>query len=353
MSGTSRPRDCNTSPKPPMVGTGSLVLELSHTSQKDTPRNSSPPNWAMPTSQVVPRRYRNTVVNLDVVTLTVPDALGGGVGDVEALHALADRAPLADRFVLDMRRVGFVKPYGVVALLLAVRRLVELSGRRVTLANIGRQVYSYLERMDLFEVGGDWLVPARGLGEGWDRNPQTPNLLELTTIKGPQDVVTAITRAERVFSRWLRVPDLNGLLRVLSELCANVHQHSGDPLGCVMIQKYEESASGRAVVCVAVGDLGCGVRASLVARHGEMGSEPLDYLRAAMAGRTSRASGRGGLGLRMVEESAKGSDGRLWLRSETAAVASRASGNSRGHRRELCHVPGTQVAVDLRAPLPS
>lgn len=259
-------------------------------------------------------------MNSDVVTLTVPDALGGDLVDVEALHSLVDSRKPAALFVLDMRRVSFVKPYGVVALLLAIRRLAELSRRRVELVNIGRQVHSYLERMDLFEVGEDWLAPAPGLEEGWDRNPQTPNLLELTIIEGPQDVVTAITRAERVFYRWLEVPDLNGLLRVLSELCANVHQHSGDPLGCLMIQKYEESSSGQAVVCVAVGDLGCGVRASLAACHGEMGREPLDYLRAAMAGQSSRASGRGGLGLQMVEEAAKGSGGRLWLRSETAGI---------------------------------
>src|SRR5215203_6614860 len=135
-------------------------------------------------------------MNSDVVTLTVPDALGGGVGDVEAVHALVNGRRPAERFVLDMRRVGFVKPYGVVALLLVTRRLAGLSGRRVELANVDRQVHSYLKRMDLFEVGGDWVAPAEGLDEGWNRNPQTLNLLELTVTGGPQDVVTVITRAE-------------------------------------------------------------------------------------------------------------------------------------------------------------
>jgi hypothetical protein len=271
--------------------------------------------------------------------------------DVDALHALADRREPAEGFVLDMGRVSFVKPHGIVALLLTARRLAAISGRRVELANMGGQLHSYLERMDVFEVGGDWLVPARDLDEGWDRNPQTPNLLELTAIEGPQDVVAAIARAERVFARWLEVPNLNDLLRVLSELCATIHQHSGDQLGCVMIQKYEEGSRGRPVVCLAVGDLGRGVRASLAARHGEIGREPLDYLRAAMDGRTSRTNDRGGLGLRVVEGAAKAAEGRLWLRSETAGVMSRAFGEARGHRN-LCHVPGTQVAVDLRAPLP-
>jgi hypothetical protein len=289
-------------------------------------------------------------VRSDVIIQTVPNALGGGVRDVDALHSLADRCEPAEGFILDMGRVSFVKPHGVVALLLTARRLAALCSRRVELVNMGSQVYSYLERMDLFEVGGDWLAPAQGLEEGWDRNPQTPNLLELTAIEGPQDVVTVIARAESIFSRWLEIPDLNGLLRVLSELCANVHQHSGDPLGCVMIQKYEEGSRGRPVVSLAVGDLGRGVRASLAARHGEIGREPLDYLRAAMAGRTARPNNRGGLGLRVVEEAARAASGRLWLRSETAGILSRASGEAYGHR-DLCHVPGTQVAVDLRAPL--
>ena len=52
-----------------------------------------------------------------------------------------------------------------------------------------------------------------------------------------------------------------------------------------MIQKYEEISRGRTVVSVALGDLGVGVRASLRARHGEIGREPLGYLREAMGGR--------------------------------------------------------------------
>jgi hypothetical protein len=116
-----------------------------------------------------------------------------------------------------------------------------------------------------------------------------------------------------------------------------------------MIQKYEETARGRIVVSIAVGDLGIGVRTSLATRHGEIGYEPLDYLQEAMRGRTSRANERGGLGLRTVEEAAKASGGRLWLRSETAALLSRAPSQVRSHS-DLCHVPGTQVAVDLHAP---
>ena len=77
-----------------------------------------------------------------ISTLTVPDALGGSVRNVDALHALADRREPAEGFALDMGRVSFVKPHGLVALLLTARRLADLCGRRVELANMGRQVHS-------------------------------------------------------------------------------------------------------------------------------------------------------------------------------------------------------------------
>lgn len=107
---------------------------------------------------------------------------------------------------------------------------------------------------------------------------------------------------------------------------------------------------GRVDVCLAVGDLGCGIRGSLAARHGEFGEDPLDYLQAAMGGKTARSTGRGGLGLRRVEQIAGSEGGYLWLRSETAAILSRGPRKAQG-RGELISVPGTQVAVEFHAPL--
>ena len=291
------------------------------------------------------------------LTLNVPDVLAGDVRDVESLYALAYPTVAsvpAETYVLDMGSVGFAKPYGVTTLLLVARRLAAISGRPVELTNLSKPVQMYLDRMNLFEIGAEWVRPASRLADGWDRNPQTRNLLELTIINGPEDVLTAITRADRVFSRWLSGSNLGDLLRVLSELCANVHQHSGDPQGCVMIQKYEETVRERTVVCVSVADLGVGVSGSLVARHGEIGYEPLDYLREAMGGRTARPNDRGGLGLRITDQIAHAAGGYLWLRSDTAAILSRNpepnQSTARGFR-DLARMPGTQVAVELYAPL--
>ena len=286
---------------------------------------------------------------LPEITIQVPNILAD-IEVVERLYAAIARAPLADQYTLDMSPVGFVKPYGVIALVTAARHLSGLSGHPVRLKNLAGDIHAYLDRIDLFDVGSDWLQPSDTLAEEWSRNPQTVNLLELTLVTGPADVATIAMRAHHIFAHWLVIKNLNSLLSVLSELCANVYQHSGDLQGCVLIQKYEATIRGQVIVQLAVGDVGCGIRGSLAARYDDIGDKPLDYLKAAMRGRSARSTGRGGLGLRLVEHIAASREGYLWLRSETAAIMTRGPIEVQNHDG-LLHMPGTQVAVELRAPL--
>lgn len=287
---------------------------------------------------------------METEVLQVPNVLGGDTQAAEQLLSIVQRAEAATRYALDMRAVTFVSPYGVIALIAAARLLSARSDHPVRLDNLTDQIHLYLHRMDFFDVGYDWLRPASSLDERWARNPQTPNLLELTVIAGPEDVTTVVSCARRIFSRWLMLPSLGSLLNILSELCANIYQHSGDRYGCALIQKYESTTRGQVLVNLAVGDMGRGIRGSLAARHGEIGQEPLDYLHAAMRGQTARHTGRGGLGLRHVEQIAASEGGYLWLRSETAAILSRGPGKIQPCRN-MTLVPGTQVAVEFHAPL--
>lgn len=287
---------------------------------------------------------------METMTLRVPDVLGADAQIVEHFWAVIGNTPLATQYSLDMRDVSFVRPYGVIALVMAARRLATATARPVRLLNLDANVHLYLHRMDLFRVGGNWLELTSSLDDSWLRNPQTPNLLELTPITGPEDVEAVVFRASRIFSRWLPASNLGSLLSAISELTSNVHQHSGDPLGCALIQKYEFAMGGHVTVALAVGDLGCGIRQSLKGSHAEVGDEPLDYLREAMKGRSARSTGRGGLGLRRVEQIVETGGGYLWLRSDTAAIFSRGPNKAAG-LRDLTFVPGTQVAAEIHAPL--
>ncbi len=284
-------------------------------------------------------------------TIKVPNVLAADIEDVEKFYAEVMGLPNAERYAFDMSIVDFVRPYGAIALVVAARFLSKISGQAVRLENLGDRLFHYLERMDIFNVGGDWLHPNNTLLEEWNRNPRTPNLLELTTIGCAKDVETVVSRSERIFAEYLKPPDLCNLLMVLSELCTNIYEHSGDRHGCVLIQKYHVTAQELVIIRLAAGDLGCGIRGSLVNRYGVIGNEPLDYLHEAMSGqRTARLSGRGGLGLRTIEQLAGKQGGYLWLRSETTGIFTRNPDKRRG-QKDLVHMSGTQVAVEIHAPL--
>lgn len=275
---------------------------------------------------------------------------GSGFRAVEVFYQTL-QYPNPIQYIFDLSDAGFVKPVGIMALVLAARSITEQSGHPVRLTNLDGELLAYLERINLFEVADEWLQLDQDFPEEkWDRNPQTANLLELTPIRGAADVANAMARAEAVFGRWLQLSDLGSLLKVISELCSNIYQHSGDPNGLVLIQRYQSIYRGEADVILAAGDIGQGIRGSLAAVHPELGDEPLSFIEAAMDGTTSRHSGRGGLGLRTVEETVAKEGGYVWLRSETAAIHSLGP-DRRYTYSDLAPMPGTQVVVELHAPL--
>lgn len=279
-----------------------------------------------------------------------PSQFGSDVNEVDNLYGLLSDIRSA-QYVLNLEAISFLKPMGVMALVLTVRQIAIQSGHPVLLVNTDSELLSYLERVNFFDVAGDWLDLGSSFPEQqWDRNPQTANLLELTPITNAGDVAQVMGRAETIFSRWLHLPNLNNLLKVISELCSNIYQHSDDPHGFVLIQRYQYRLQGEVEVILAVGDLGKGIRGSLAARHPELGDDPLKYIQAAMAGSTSRESGRGGLGLRVVEETVAREGGYVWLRSETAALRSYGPNHHYSYTG-LSSMPGTQVVVEFHAPL--
>lgn len=282
-----------------------------------------------------------------VATLAVPNTLRHGTGGVEILFNLVAGLPMARRYVFDMSAVTFIEPCGVIALLSAIRRCAVQSGDRVLIRNLNEQIYPYLHRMDFFQVTEAWLRPLTPLSEEWNRNAQTVNLLELTPVTGYDEMIAVVERAELIFASCLSSDEQSSLSRVISELCQNIYQHSGDVHGCVVIQKYQPEQD-EVFVCLAVGDSGCGIRANLIKRYSWLGNDPVDFVRAAMDGSyTSRPHGRGGLGLRTVRNIAAAHRGYVTVRSETAAVTD--WGTNVRNYQNLAHIAGTQVSVKMRS----
>lgn len=282
------------------------------------------------------------------MTILIPDAIKYGIAGVENLYSTVTSSPRSARYVFDMRDVPFLQPCGVIALLSAARYCSSLSGHRVIIINLNGQLFSYLDRIDLFKVAEGLLVPIGNMADKWSRSLHTAKLLELTKIRCPDDVEAVVERAERIFAPCLTEDELGSLLSVLSELCSNIFEHSYDPHGCALIQKYHSEQRNQSKVCLSVGDMGRGIRANLVARHGEFGGEPLDYIRAAMNGMTSRPSGKGGTGIQRVRGIAAAHQGYVCLRSESAAISDHGGGRIQD-KRNLAFMAGTQVSVEMRS----
>lgn len=270
--------------------------------------------------------------------------------DIDFLFSIVNQAN-SSLMIIDLDRAEFITPSRAIALVLACRHIYSTTKQKVLLRNVSRTVQKYFLRMDMPIRAQKWLeIEDLGIDE-WGRKPNTSQLLEMTKIGSTADVEYAIDRAGNIFSQWLNKSDLNNLLSSLSELCSNVYQHSTDDDGIVLIQKYEKQTLHLVNIQVAVGDLGCGIRGSLETRYGKLASSAIDYLKLAMEGKSSRNTGRGGLGLRRVEQILQTNLGSLHLRTHDASILSHYK-TGREYVSGIPFFPGTQIALGLNFPLP-
>lgn len=282
-------------------------------------------------------------------TIFVPNVLNGECHYVEKFYDEIVAAPKATLYKLDLRRVSFIKPYGVIALANGVRLLYERSQNKVELINITPQVHSYLERVNLFSDESTPTFCQTAPETIWARSGKSLTVLELMPLHN-EEVLDSITRrASTIFTNHLGKIAGSLVVMVLSELCTNVLLHSGDTSGTILIQKCPLSSNSNvSCVRVAVSDLGYGIRETLSRKHPHL-DRPAKAIEAAFDGISSRESERSALGLRSVAQWAKERGGHIWIRSENAALLH----NSQSPEliSDLCYVPGTQVAVEFRVPV--
>ncbi|GIK40333.1 MAG: hypothetical protein BroJett011_41660 [Chloroflexota bacterium] len=274
--------------------------------------------------------------------------LNSGLHRLDAFYQQITQAPSAVRYSLDLKQINFLQSYDLLALTAGVRYLYQQCHLPVRLTNLNERTLLYLERMDFFLTCKEWIELAVDLPENkWDRNPDSGNLLELTPITSTADIMAITARTARI-CQPLQLPNLPQILQTLSELSSNAWEHSGEREGYALIQRYFNQQFREKVVCVAIGDMGRGIRGSLVERHGEFGEQPADYLLAALSGKSSRMTGRGGLGLQTIETTVAQEGGYLWIKSDLAAIYSRGP-KQRRISQPLTPFPGTQVVVELRS----
>ena len=246
----------------------------------------------------------------------------------------------------DMGQVGFLYPYGVMLLLSTARHVARATGSRVELTNLQPQIGAYLERVDLFTQGEQWLYVSEDLQERFFRNDQSYNLVEICRLQTPRQQAQFLNRTRSVMETWLHndEQEIDRIFSVLSEICSNAREHSQDE-GQAMVQHYRWHT--HAEVHIAVTDLGIGINGSLSRQYGAIAPSAERFILLALAGRSARGEQEGGAGLQMVKAHIAQQGGELAIRSDTGFVMVKDDGEP--FACQLPALPGTQVSVKLRS----
>lgn len=261
--------------------------------------------------------------------------------------------------LLDARRLRWVDPDGMLALLAAAAVLRDREGRPPHLQiPENAEVAGYLARMGFFReadgvVAVDGSPPRRGRGD-------SDVLLEITPIAENRDVHAVVDRVQSqagaILSRTLGYP-ASAVVQfsvILSEVCQNVLEHAEGP-GWVAAQTYNWARRlGRHVLVIAVSDLGRGFRGSLAdehsARFGDRWSDTTALEAAFIQGLTRFPDSGRGQGIQQIRKQVRRWDGRIAVRSGTARIADVPEwADDPPVEEDLPPFPGSQISIVLPA----
>ncbi len=259
--------------------------------------------------------------------------------------------------LFDARRLRWIDPNGMLALLAAGR----VAGRggappRISLPE-GAEVAGYLERMGFSRAAaGIFHPPPRRVR----RHPARASdvLLEITPITTNSDVHEVVdtvqSRAGAILSHTLRYPPaaVVQFSVILSEVCQNIVEHAEGP-GWVAAQSYNWTRRlGRHVAVIAVSDLGQGFRASLADEHsdrfGDRWGDVTALEAAFLLGLTRFPDIGRGQGIQQIRKQVARWNGLLSIRSGTARIADTPPWSRNPPLQQgLRHFPGAQINIML------
>ena len=259
--------------------------------------------------------------------------------------------------LFDARRLRWIDPNGMVALLAAGTVVAEKTGTPPRLSLPEQQdVSGYLGRMGfpgaakgVFEA-----LPSGGRRAARDSDV----LLEITPVTTNSDVHEVVervqSRAGAILSTSLRYPAaaVVQFSVILSEVCQNIIEHAEGP-GWVAAQSYNWTKRlGRHVVVIAVSDLGRGFRGSLAdehsARFGDRWGDVTALEAAFLLGLTRFPDSGRGQGIQQIRKQVGRWSGLLSIRSGTARIADTPDWTSMPPVEDgLTFFPGAQINIIL------
>ena len=256
---------------------------------------------------------------------------------------------------IDLSKVSFVDPYGMLALLEIGELCLLEDVRKSVILPQSPEVCAYLDRMDFFTFAKrcfDLDYSSSGFSENYHRSPESDVLLEITPIEKSNDIHTIVgkvrDRAQAILATHLHYDDraINSFIVALSEVCQNIIEHSENK-GFVGIQKYRYQSLGKNIVKIAVMDVGIGFRKSLANRF-KLKSD-FEAIDIALLHGASRYEDEGrGHGLAGVRKFVNEWQGKLSIRSGTARLSIIPKwARGRDQELNLISFPGSQINIML------
>ncbi|HZW49176.1 MAG TPA: ATP-binding protein [Bacillota bacterium] len=224
--------------------------------------------------------------------------------------------------VLSLRDLEFIDPFGLVLTLSYLRYLSMVVDRISLYLPKKDQVLYYLQRSGFLTEAEKYaaLVPSQRL-RFLHPNGEEPWLIPITVMKQEEDVADLVVMMMKNMKRMLQNEE-KGLSRdqlqictLLSEVCQNVPQHSGD-FGIVAAQTYRIKQTGGRSIHFAIADLGIGLRGSLSVYHPVKDWSDEAIIRYALRLGVSGTNEAGrGFGLTQVVKALERMNGVFYLRS--------------------------------------
>lgn len=251
--------------------------------------------------------------------------------------------------VLSLRDLEFIDPFGLV-LTLSYLRYLSMVVERINLYLPQKdQVLYYLQRSGFLSEAEKYatLIPSQRL-HFLQHNGEEPWLIPITVMKQEEDVADLVVMMMKNMQRMLQNGE-KGLSRdqlqictLLSEVCQNVPQHSGD-FGMVAAQAYRIKQTGGRSIHFAIADLGIGLRGSLSVHHPVRDWSDEAVIRYALQLGVSGTNEAGrGLGLTQVVKALERMNGTFYLRSGNGLYV---QNNFREFYYPCGFFPGVQVSL--------
>jgi hypothetical protein len=280
---------------------------------------------------------------------------------IEALYASLNSSKNSnDELLLNIDSTNWVCPYGIASIITSARIWYDWTNQKTILTKTHQKIFSYLERMDVFDVCSQFLsiddtLPAQ---KRFDRSENSQKLLEVLVIPSDEQsnsivVKQALRRAKEILQTWLNEPELvASVLTLLSEISHNI-THSQDE-GFAIIQRYKQSYSHDSDLAsdihIVIADLGIGIEQSLTRQHPHLSKQSdngSDFIIHALKKGPSGMPGIRGLGLNRVKNLVQKWNGELIIRSMNSKVQIR-NKDYPIIEDELPLVPGVQVSIIVR-----